>query len=216
MHFPQLVKCIKGGLKSANCSQPRLAKSTTATTTRRTDESTYSLRRRKNEFDDDIHIGVPYSRQHRRVSSRLPSTAGELQAVFQKLDENGDGKISWSELGMLMTSLGCPASDEELRLMVSVADSDGDGFIDFSDFVVMNTFSVDEARGLDDMERAFDIFDFDGNGVISPDELFKVFDSLGEASSLEDCRSMIAGIDSNRDGSVSFDEFLIMMMTSSA
>lgn len=115
-----------------------------------------------------------------------------------------------------MTSLGCPASDDELRLMVSVADSDGDGFIDFSDFAELNTFSVNDPRGIEDMKNAFGIFDFDGNGLISPDELLRVFDMLGERCSLEDCRSMIAGVDSDGDGYVSFDEFLCMMTNSAS
>lgn len=227
MHFPQLVKLIKGGLRSANCAQPRLSRSSSATTSsaRLTEKSTRSLRRRKNEIDVDIgigtdididtDIGMPSPRRRHRDGSRLPSTAWELQSVFRKFDDNGDRKISWSELGKLMTSMGCPSTDEELRLMISMADSDADGFIDLSDFAVMNTFTVDEERGLDDMESAFGMFDFDGNGLISADELLMVFDCLGETSSLEDCRSMIAGVDSNRDGSVSFDEFLIMMITSS-
>lgn len=223
MYFPQLVNCITGGLKSANRSQPRLSKSssTSSSTTRPTEQSSRSLKRRQSRASpkgNEIHadIDMASSRRHRHVGSRLPTTAGELQAVFQKFDGNGDGKISFSELSMLMTSLGCPATDEELRVIINMADSDGDGFIDFSDFVVMNTFSVDEARSLHDMESTFDIFDFDGNGLISPDELLRLFDSLGESSSLEDCRSMIAGVDSNKDGYVSFDEFLIMMITSSA
>lgn len=224
MYFPQLVSCIKGGLTSADCSHPRLSKSSStrrSSGSRATEESTRSWRRRQSrtsskDNESDVDNGQPSSRRRRprRVGSRLPTTTEEVQAVFQKFDGNGDGKLSWSDLGTLMTSLGCPATDEELRLMISIADSDGDGFIDLSDFVLMNTFSVGKAPNLDDMESAFGIFDFDGNGVISPDELLRVFDSLGHSSSLEDCRSMIVGIDSNGDGSASFDEFLTMMITS--
>lgn len=224
MYFPQLViNCITGGVTSANCSQPRLSKSSS---TRRssgaqaTEESTPSWRRRQSRRSSkgneiDVDSGKPSSRRrsHRRG---LPTTAGELEAVFQKFDGNGEGKLSLSELGTLMRSLGCPATDEELQLMVSMADSDGDGFINLSNFAAMNTFSVDEAPSLDDMESAFGVFDFDGNGGISPDELLRVFKSLGHSSSLEDCRNMIAEVDSNRDGYVSFDEFLTMMITSSS
>lgn len=224
MYFPQLISCIKGGRStSADCSHPRLSKSSSSMrsrTARPTDESTRSSSRRQtrkssNANESDVDNGKPSSRSRRRP--RLPTTAGELQAVFQKFDGNGDGKLSWSELGTLMTSLGCPATDEELRVMISMADSDGDGFMDLSHFVAINTFTVtDEAPTLDDMESAFGIFDFDGNGVISPDELTRAFHSLGYSSSLEDCRSMIAGIDSNGDGDASFDEFLTMMITSSS
>jgi len=213
MHFPKIVNCIKGSQKSAaNGSQSRRFKSSASSSSRRpTNESTHSLRRRSAAASLKIDESDIDSDMERFSPSPLPTTEGELQAVFQKFDANGDGKISRSELGMLMKSLGCPASDEELRLMVSVADSDGDGFIDFSEFAELNSFAVDDPCGLQDMKSAFGIFDFDGNGLISPDELLRVFDSLGEHCSLEDCRNMIAGIDSNGDGYVSFDEFLMMM-----
>lgn len=223
MYFPKLVNCIKGGQKSAaNSLKRRRSKSSATGSSRRpTNESTRSLRRRKTSTSLKVDKTDIDTDRERRPSaspspspSPLPSAAGELHEVFRKFDANGDGKISWSELGMLMASLGCPASDDELRLMVSVADSDGDGFIDFTEFAELNNFGVDDPRSLQDMKSAFGIFDFDGNGLISPDELLRVFESLGERCSLEDCRIMIAGVDSNGDGYVSFDEFLSMMTAS--
>jgi len=218
MYFPNLVNCINGGQKSAaNGSRRRRSKSSATGSSRRpTNESTRSLRRRKTSSSLKVDESDIDKEKPSPSPSPLQSTAGELHAVFRKFDANGDGKISWSELGMLMTSLGCPASDDELRLMVSVADSDGDGFIDFSEFAELNTFGVDDPRRLQDMKSAFGIFDFDGNGLISPDELLRVFDRLGERCSLEDCRIMIARVDSNGDGYVSFDEFLIMMTDSAS
>lgn len=219
MYFPKLVSCIKGGHESANGSKRCRSKPyTTGSSRRSTNESTRSLRRRKTSTS--LKVEKSDSDKDRSSPSRspapLPSNAADLHAVFRKFDANGDGKISWSELGMLMASLGCPASDDELRLMVSVADSNGDGFIDFAEFAELNTFGVDDPRRLQDMKSAFGIFDFDGNGLISPDELLRVFHSLGERCSLEDCRIMIASVDSNGDGYVSFDEFLIMMMASAS
>lgn len=219
MYFRKLVSCIKAGHESANGSKRRRSKPyTTGSSRRSTKESTRSLRRRKTstslkveESDSDKDRSSPS-----HSLAPLPSNAADLHAVFRKFDANGDGKISWSELGMLMASLGCPASDDELQLMVSVADSNGDGFIDFSEFAELNTFGVDDPRRLQDMKSAFGIFDFDGNGLISPDELLRVFHRLGERCSLEDCRIMIASFDSNGDGYVSFDEFLIMMTASAS
>jgi len=218
MHFPKLVNCINGGQKSANSSPRRRSKSSPTGSSRRpTNESTSSLRRRKTSAStkaDEVNMEIDSDMERLSPSPSpppLPTAEGELQVVFRKFDANGDGKICWSELGMLMTSLGSSATDDELRLMVSVVDSDGDGFIDFSDFVEINSFRLDDPRGLQEMKSAFCIFDFDGNGLISPDELLRVFENLGERCSLEDCRKMIAGVDSDGDGYVSFDEFLIMM-----
>ncbi|KAG6437573.1 hypothetical protein SASPL_102492 [Salvia splendens] len=44
----------------------------------------------------------------------------ELEKVFKKFDANGDGRICAEELGAIMSSLGHPASEEELRGMTAL------------------------------------------------------------------------------------------------
>ncbi|KAF5180006.1 Calmodulin [Thalictrum thalictroides] len=136
----------------------------------------------------------------------------ELKHVFQKFDVNGDGKISQSELGSIMGSLGHSATEEELKTMIEEVDSDGDGFIDLNEFIELNTNGVDSAKILDDLKNAFVIFDMDGNGSISPEELQKVMRSLGETCSMDECRKMISGVDVDGDGMINFEEFKVMMM----
>ncbi|GLJ55085.1 hypothetical protein SUGI_1182290 [Cryptomeria japonica] len=145
-----------------------------------------------------------------RIPCQLPSSE-ELQNVFNKFDANGDGKISPSELGHVMRSLGHDATEDEVQLMMAEADSDGDGYVDLSEFVALNTRGVDSAASLRDLKEAFNMFDIDGNGSISADELHRVLRRLGETSSLDECNHMIRGVDADGDGQVSFDEFLTMM-----
>ncbi|KAK1283234.1 Calcium-binding protein CML24 [Acorus calamus] len=52
---------------------------------------------------------------------------------------DGDCKISASELVDVLSELGHPASDAEIREMMAEADFDGDGFIDLSEFMELNT-----------------------------------------------------------------------------
>ncbi|KAM0961096.1 hypothetical protein ACFX13_020839 [Malus domestica] len=152
--------------------------------------------------------------------SRTPSfhsraQIAELDQVFKKFDVNGDGKISSSELGAIMSSLGQPSSDEELNSMISEVDSDGDGFINFKEFVELNTKGVDSAEALENLKDAFSVYDIDGNGSISAEELYEVLRSLGDECSIDECRQMIGGVDSDGDGMISFEEFKVMMMTGS-
>ncbi|XP_010271345.1 PREDICTED: probable calcium-binding protein CML25 [Nelumbo nucifera] len=139
----------------------------------------------------------------------------ELGAVFKKFDMNGDGKISWSELGSIMENLGNPVTEEELQKMVKVVDLDGNGFIDLNEFIDLNTNGVDSEKAVEDLRHAFMIFDTDGNGSISPEELQAVFRSLGDDKcSIADCKKMIRGVDCDGDGLISFEEFKNMMMNS--
>ncbi|KAL5995201.1 Polcalcin Ole e 3 [Asimina triloba] len=57
----------------------------------------------------------------------------ELERIFKRFDANGDGKISSSELGEALRTLGTASPDEIARLMAEI-DTDGDGFIDFKEF----------------------------------------------------------------------------------
>ncbi|KAL8120701.1 hypothetical protein AgCh_017762 [Apium graveolens] len=139
----------------------------------------------------------------------------ELEQVFKKFDVNGDGKISASELGSIMGSLGHEASDEELEGMIKEVDADGDGFIDLKEFIELNTADIDSDEVMENLKEAFSVFDIDKNGSITAEELQNVLGSLGEESTLAECKKMISGVDANGDGMISFDEFKVMMMRGS-
>ncbi|GLJ54876.1 hypothetical protein SUGI_1178400 [Cryptomeria japonica] len=51
--------------------------------------------------------------------------------------------------------------------MVEAGDINGDDLLDFSEFMNLNTKDIDLDRVLQDMEKAYDLFDLDGNGSIS-------------------------------------------------
>ena len=108
-----------------------------------------------------------------------PIQMAELEQVFKKFDVIGDNKISASELGSIMGSLGHPATEEALKKMIVEVDTDGDGFIDLNEFVELNTKGVDFDEAMENLKDAFSVYDMDGNGVISADELQKVTRSLG-------------------------------------
>ncbi|KAL2545866.1 putative calcium-binding protein CML25 [Forsythia ovata] len=151
-------------------------------------------------------------------SSSLNSRARieeELEQVFKKFDVNGDRKISASELGSIMGSLGHPATDEELEIMIKEVDSDGDGFINLQEFIELNTKDIDSDEVLENLKDAFSVFDIDKNGSISAEELQNVLKSLGEECTLSECKKMISGVDADGNGMISFDEFKVMMMMGS-
>ncbi|KAI4379090.1 hypothetical protein MLD38_005429 [Melastoma candidum] len=152
------------------------------------------------------------------VPSRTPSfhaTVDELDHVFRKFDVNGDGKISASELGAILSSLGYTETEEELAKMVKEVDADGDGCISFQEFVELNTAGIDGDEILENLKEAFSVYDRDGNGEITAEELHEVLMSLGEECSLGECRKMISGVDRDGDGMISFEEFKVMMTVGS-
>lgn len=146
--------------------------------------------------------------------SRVRLEEDELEQVFKRFDVNGDGKISSSELGTIMNNFGHQIDEDSLQTIIKEADSDGDGYINFQEFVEINTKDVDLDDIVEDLKDAFCMFDIDKNGYISAEELHNIMESLGEECSLDECKRMISGVDSNGDGTINFEEFKVMMMGS--
>ncbi|CAN0913737.1 Polcalcin Aln g 4 [Linum grandiflorum] len=64
----------------------------------------------------------------------------DRERIFKRFDLNGDGKISATELGDCLKTLGS-VTPEEVKRMMDEIDTDGDGFIsyqEFTDFALAN------------------------------------------------------------------------------
>ncbi|MQL92696.1 hypothetical protein Taro_025336 [Colocasia esculenta] len=148
-----------------------------------------------------------------------------LGRVFQYLDEDGDGKISPSELRSCMRTVGEELSEEDAEEVVGSTDSDGDGLLGFEDFVRLVEVEGEEERTRD-LRVAFGMYAaaegrrheaVEGGGCctdacITPKSLRRMLAKLGEWKSLDECRVMIQSFDLNGDGVLSFDEFRVMML----
>ncbi|KAK9276030.1 hypothetical protein L1049_005561 [Liquidambar formosana] len=174
--------------------------------------SLFARKKKSNSSTNNSPRGATQLDSSRSSSVSTPTQIEELEHVFKKFDVNGDGKISASELGLIMGSLGHAETEEDLQQMVREVDKDGDGFIDLNEFIELNTNGVDSQEVMENLKDAFSVYDLDGNGTISADELHKVLRSLGDECSLAECKKMISGVDDNGDGLISFDEFKKMMM----
>lgn len=64
----------------------------------------------------------------------------EFRRVFGSFDQDGDGKISATELRLCVkASLGEDMPDEEVQALMALADTDGDGLLDEEEFVRLVT-----------------------------------------------------------------------------
>lgn len=99
--------------------------------------------------------------------------------MFQALDKNGDGHLSKEELleGYEL-HFGIPINEEEVENMMKNVDIDGNGFIDYTEFV-MATMNEKNMVSNERLMQAFKMFDKDGSGTITADEIREVlgFDS---------------------------------------
>lgn len=102
----------------------------------------------------------------------------------------------------------------EIEKMFDSVDIDKSGFIDYSEFVVA---SMNEKNLLtnEKLQSAFKMFDKDGSGFISKDEIKEIL-GFGKTLSEEAVNEIIHQVDANGDGEISFEEFSAMMKRLSA
>ncbi len=94
--------------------------------------------------------------------------------MFKAFDKNGDGKLSQEEVKIgYLEHYGKIMSDEDIERMFRSVDSDNSGFIDYSEFVVA-AMNEKQLTTNDKLQAAFKMFDKDGSGLISADEIKEV------------------------------------------
>lgn len=125
------------------------------------------------------------------------------------MDKNSDGKLSREELIEGYTTILGDLAEEEVDRIMKIADTDGSGEIDYSEWVVA---TMDKRKLLtnEKLESAFNLFDRDGGGSISANEIKEV---LGVGKNIDEkiWNEIIMEVDANGDGEISFLEFKVMM-----
>ena len=159
------------------------------------------------------------SRKEGKLDKRYVSSTGsearknycsELEKVFDYFDEDGDGKISPSELQSCVRTVGGELSMDEAEAAVRSSDLNGDGLLDFEEFQKLMEAGGEEDKN-DELREAFGMYEMEGSGCITATSLKRMLSRLGESKSIEDCKTMIRMFDLNKDGVLSFDEFRVMM-----
>ncbi|KAF0311629.1 putative malonyl-CoA-acyl carrier protein transacylase, mitochondrial [Amphibalanus amphitrite] len=147
---------------------------------------------------------------------RLATAAGThhrpLKMVFRLTDRNKDGSITAEELKrMLLDKLDIQVDDSLIgELMTSAGENDG-GLISegqfISWFLKMQSLSADKAPDhvTSDLFSAFRLFDRDGNGYITLDELRRAMDLIEERMTEAELNALIQMADADKDGRINYE-----------
>jgi len=132
----------------------------------------------------------------------------DLEKIFKSMDKDGNGTLDREEvLAGYEEHFGVAVTSEMVDAMFKAVDLDGNNCIDYTEFV-MATMNEKDLITNEKLKAAFNLFDKDGSGTISPDEIRR---ALGLDSTDKHLNDLIAEVDENGDGEIQFDEFCHMM-----
>ena len=133
----------------------------------------------------------------------------DLLELFQQFDTNGDGVLTKEEiLNGYKTIMPFDDAEKEVERIMNEVDIDKSGTIDYNEFVLA-TINKQKLLNKEKLEATFKMFDKDGSGSISSDEIKSV---LGKSVDMKVLEDMIKEVDTNGDGEISMIEFKEMML----
>ena len=130
-----------------------------------------------------------------------------LREVFIALDDNGDGKLTKTELiNGLKILLDKNEAEKEVNRLFEIIDVDGNGFIEYEEFLRagLNKGKILTEKNL---ETAFKLYDINNRGKINAIELGIVLGG-GEGNVEENVwQELIDEADIDKDGEINYDDF---------
>ncbi|XP_008805015.1 calcium-dependent protein kinase 3-like isoform X2 [Phoenix dactylifera] len=138
----------------------------------------------------------------------------DIKDMFKMMDTDNDGVVSYEELKNGLAKFGSHLVESEVQTLIEAADTNGKGKLDYGEFVAVS-LHLQRMANDEHLHRAFSYFDKDGNGYIEPEELQEalVEDGAGAADSTDVANDILLEVDTDKDGRISYDEFVAMMKT---
>ena len=135
----------------------------------------------------------------------------EIKEAFELFDTDKTGTIDYHELKVCMRALGFDVKKQEVLNLMREYDREGAGQIEYPDFLEIMTTKISERDPIEEISKAFKLFDEDNTGRISLRNLRRIAREMQENLSDDELQAMIDEFDKDGDGEINEAEFLAIM-----
>ncbi|KAH9854344.1 Ca2+-binding EF-hand protein [Lenzites betulinus] len=104
----------------------------------------------------------------------------EIKEAFELFDTDKDGCIDYHELKVAMRALGFDLKKPEVLKILRDHDKTGHGLMEFEDFAKIMSERILARDPMEEIRRAFQLFDDDNTGKISLRNLRRVAKEIGD------------------------------------
>merc|ERR1719297_157820 len=163
------------------------------------------------DYQEFIAMMIPNSGSILKKISTQIGNESRVVEEFKKVDANGDGAITRSEL-----KNGLRLSDQEVEVVFALGDIDQDNEISLSEFVRLMCPAAESGlnkfrncfRNIQELIGAFKRFDENCDGSLSPQELVAGAKTVGLNLTSSEVKAIFTLADTNNDGEVNYTEFI--------
>eukprot|EP00298_Acanthocystis_sp_HF-20_P003072 c1344_g1_i1.p1 GENE.c1344_g1_i1~~c1344_g1_i1.p1 ORF type:complete len:159 (+),score=65.13 c1344_g1_i1:39-479(+) len=131
----------------------------------------------------------------------------ELQEGFELYDPERTGQLAIENLGKVARACGANPTEEDIQTFIDNYEEDYVDFTTFLEFMSSHTKRYTEAE----LKKKFQIFDREKTGKIVASEMRHVLCSIGDSLSVHQVDEMFQEVGVDKDGMISFDDFVRVM-----
>ncbi|KAE9394740.1 EF-hand [Gymnopus androsaceus JB14] len=110
-----------------------------------------------------------------------------------------------------MRALGFDMKKAEVLKILQDHDKTGHGYMDFEDFAKISGGRILDRDPLEEIRRAFQLFDGASKGRIELKDLRRVAKEIGDRLEDDELQAMIDEFDLDQDNAINMEEFLAIM-----